>query len=375
MRLNLYRLDIPFKQHFKHSSADRAKTESVWVEARGNGCQGFGEGCPRSYVTGEDLASAKAFFGRHADTLSAKIGSVEDLKRWVDDHREDIDRNPAVCCAMELAILELLARCRGVSVEELLGLRAVTELFRYSAVIGDGLGAEFRLLARRFGDSGFTDFKIKLSGKLASDREKMAILDGLGLEGLHVRVDANNLWDRPRTAARYITEMGRSLVGALVGIEEPIAVGQFDAMRQIWQETGIPIILDESLLRSEEIAALADDPQCWIINVRVSKMGGLIRSLKLVGEAEKAGIPVIVGAQVGETSLLTRAGLIVAEAAGTNLYGHEGAFGTLLLKSDVVTPPLMFGGEGILDSGAWRFASKSGWGLTWTFDDDIRRPL
>jgi hypothetical protein len=70
-------------------------------------------------------------------------------------------------------------------------------------------------------------------------------------------------------------------------------------------------------------------------------------------------MPLIVGSQVGETSLLTRVALAVAHAAGEALLAQEGAFGTLLLENDVCTPPLMFGHGGTL-----RFESSGpGWGL------------
>ena len=77
-------------------------------------------------------------------------------------------------------------------------------------------------------------------------------------------------------------------------------------------------------------------------------MGGLLRSLEIVHAARARGIRVIVGAQVGETSLLTRAALTVATAAGGALVAQEGAFGTHLLQYDVCTPPLMFGDGGTL---------------------------
>ena len=72
------------------------------------------------------------------------------------------------------------------------------------------------------------------------------------------------------------------------------------------------------------------------------------RALDVVRAACAAGHRVIVGAQVGETSLLTRAALPVAEAAGPALVAMEGGFGTLLLTRDVCDPPLMFGAGGRL---------------------------
>lgn len=68
-------------------------------------------------------------------------------------------------------------------------------------------------------------------------------------------------------------------------------------------------------------------------------MGGLLRSLDAVKHLRKMSIPIIVGAQVGETSVLTRAALPVAQAAGEALYAQEGAFGTRLLQQDICPSP------------------------------------
>ena len=55
-------LHIPFKVAFRHASAERSETETVWIDAvASDGGIGSGESCPRPYVTGETLATARAF--------------------------------------------------------------------------------------------------------------------------------------------------------------------------------------------------------------------------------------------------------------------------------------------------------------------------
>ncbi len=56
----------------------------------------------------------------------------------------------------------------------------------------------------------------------------------------------------------------------------------------------------------------------------------------------------IVGAHVGETGILTRAALTLAQGAGDALIAQEGAFGTHLLSRDLCEPPLMFGDGDVL---------------------------
>ena len=57
----------------------------------------------------------------------------------------------------------------------------------------------------------------------------------------------------------------------------------------------------------------------------------------------------MVGAQVGETSILARAGLALAAAAGGRLVGYEGAYGTRLLTQDAAAPSIGFGRGGVVD--------------------------
>jgi len=90
-------------------------------------------------------------------------------------------------------------------------------------------------------------------------------------------------------------------------------------------------------------------PGKFIANIKVSRVGGIIRALRLVQELKKLGWPVIIGCHVGETSLLTRAALITAYAAGENLIAQEGAFGDYLVEQEPVIPVLTFGRNGILD--------------------------
>ena len=92
-------------------------------------------------------------------------------------------------------------------------------------------------------------------------------------------------------------------------------------------------------------------------------MGGLIRSRNIVDAANKLGIAMIIGAQVGETSLLTRAALSIAQYIKANLLAQEGAFGTYLLDRDIVSDALMFGKSGTLSTDGLDFNKKPGFGL------------
>jgi L-alanine-DL-glutamate epimerase-like enolase superfamily enzyme len=359
-RLTFRELHIPFKVTFRHASAERAETETIWVEAvAANNVRGIGEACPRRYVTGETLSSAAQFVRDHDQSLRA-ITDVSSLHAWMIDHEDAIDRNPAAWCAVELAVLDLLGKQQALPVEALLCLPQLEGRFTYTAVLGDAAPAAFHAMAEQYLKAGFNDFKVKLSGAVERDREKLAFFERTPLR---VRADANNLWPDADAAIEALSR----IAFPFFAVEEPIPANRYDDLFQIGCTCGCRIVLDESIIRREQLASLPSPGSLWIVNARVSKMGGLIRSLQVVEAARKRGIGVVVGAQVGETSLLTRAALPVAKAAGDLLVAQEGAFGTFLLERDPCEPSLMFGPRGVLDVTEHAFGSVPGFGLSTTF--------
>ncbi len=60
IRLHFSELRVPLKMTFRHASAARTHGESLWVEASRGAHRGYGEGCPRSYVTGETRNDGKS---------------------------------------------------------------------------------------------------------------------------------------------------------------------------------------------------------------------------------------------------------------------------------------------------------------------------
>ncbi len=342
-------LCIPLRTRFKHASAERRVADSLWVEVRRGEHIGFGEGCPRDYVTGESAETSLAWLTELCPALTREIKNVVDLRAWVAAHRAEIDRHPAAWCAVELALLDLFGKESAQPVEHLLGMKAYRGPFRYTAVVGDEAYTETEKKLRLYLDVGFSDFKFKVSGEIKADRARMQRLFTLcrerNLPAPRLRIDANNLWAKqPDIARNFLAELNLPLCA----VEEPLAPRATAALSELSVATALPIILDESLCRCEDLACFAALPGHWIGNVRISKLGGLLRSLEVIRRLRALGWPVIVGAQVGETSVLTRAATVAAQAAGDALVAQEGAFGTLLLTHDVVEPVLMFGRGGEL---------------------------
>ncbi|MBI5450816.1 MAG: hypothetical protein HY940_05610 [Gammaproteobacteria bacterium] len=351
-------LEIPFRHSFRHASAVRDQAAALWVTASGfDGLVGYGEGCPREYVTGESVRSALIFIEQYRESLLEIVRDLGSLKEWMLEHHDVIEINPAAWCAIELALLDLMAQSVGQPVEDFLGLPRLHGPYIYTAVIGVTSAEKCAVLLSQYKKLKIVDFKLKLSGNLESDRANLALVRTAGAERL--RVDANNLWSDLGSACDYLEQLNTPLFA----VEEPFKVGQFDLMSKLAEICDTRIILDESVNRREHLDSITSDASRWIVNLRVSKMGGLLRSLDVIKDCRTRQLPVIIGAQVGETSLLTRAALTLANATRDILLAQEGAFGTYLLDYDMCSPELKFGVGGRLDIDTTGIAERLGFGL------------
>jgi len=344
--LSVQSLNIPFRQAFAHASAIRAKTESVLVTiVSRTGVTGLGEGCPRKYVTGETIESVQKFVEEYREQWMS-VATVDDLREWVAGHTSLIDRNPAAWCAVETAFLDLMGKETGQPIEMVLGVPALTGRFQYSAVLGAGSFSSFEKQLRQYLAAGFSNFKVKVMGRREHDTDRLARLAACDIPNLRVRIDANNLWSEAEEALAVLKRIPCNVTA----IEEPLTVGDYEGCRLVAREMKVPIILDENFLRLDQFSAIQDAPSMWIINIRISKMGGVLRALSVAAKAKEVGIPIIIGAQVGETSILTRVALTVAHSYRDIVVAQEGAFGTFLLERDICQPSLMFGTAGRLDA-------------------------
>ncbi|HLK16869.1 MAG TPA: enolase C-terminal domain-like protein, partial [Fimbriimonadaceae bacterium] len=350
IRLRFSELRVPLKMTFRHASAARTHGESLWVEASRGPLLGYGEGCPRSYVTGETRSSCKQWLATWHEAIQSECTGLEALQAWVVEHTSDIDKSPSAWCAIECALLDLFARENGQSVEELLGLSPPGGPHVYSAVLGNDEAWKTRFLIDQYCILGLKDFKLKLGGDLEIDRQKLCSLTELtashGVSDYRVRVDANNLWSgAPDLALDYL----RALDCEFFGIEEPVKPRDAERHSQISLGTATPIILDESLCTMADLERYDGVAGRFMANLKVSRVGGVLRGLTLVEALRERGWPIIVGAHVGETSVLTRAAMLIAAATGDRLAAQEGAFGSRLVEREPASPSLKWGRGGSLD--------------------------
>ena len=102
---------------------------------------------------------------------------------------------------------------------------------------------------------------------------------------------------------------------------------------------------DEGVLTSADVRSLAESGVAQMLNLRLSKNGGLSRLLALAREAEACGLSYQLGCMVGETGVLSLLGRIAAALLPNPTY-LEGGYDDLLLEQNVTVPGFGFGPGG-----------------------------
>jgi muconate cycloisomerase len=340
----LYALRIPFVEAFSHSATDRRASDSVVVRVRDEaGTEGFGEGTPRPYVTGETVATMLDHLGRQlwprvAGRALPPTGHLAGLAALLGDTALAGAIAPnAARAALELAVLDCALRRTGRSLATVLPPRR--SRVTYSGVVTAGSLERAVQHARRMRAIGMRHVKVKVG--FDDDVARIAaVRQALGPD-VSLRLDANGAWTLPR-AIEVLNAVAPLGVAA---VEQPLPRGPVADLARLRAETPVPVMVDESLVTTADAEALIEAKAADFFNIRISKCGGLARSLALAARAAEMGIGIQVGSQVGETAILAAAGRQLA-AALPEVAFVEGSFGTLLLTDDVTVDSVRFGHRG-----------------------------
>jgi L-Ala-D/L-Glu epimerase len=246
----------------------------------------------------------------------------------------------AAWCALELATLDAFGKHFGCSVQYWLS-PIPASVVTYDAIIPFVSLRLLPLIALSVRALAFRHVKIKVGSNLSDDLRALRMLRRMLGPTVDVRVDANCAWnvDQALEAIRRMREYRISAV------EQPLAADDVEGLRTVTAATSEAIIVDESLRTTQDATRLAQNAACDAFNIRVSKCGGLLASRRIGQIAGEAGLACVVGAQVGESGLLSAAGRHLAASLPAVRY-VEGSAGRLLLKEDLTTETVLPGRGG-----------------------------
>ncbi len=354
-RVTVYPLAIPMRRKVSHASSERVVADPVVLELElMDGTVGYGETLARPYVTGETPESViesvkEVFVDRllefHPAGFFDGVETIEALP-WRNSNGNLI---AAARAAVELALLDAYSRHFQVSLDRIAGWADLagfgapgsTPQIRYSAVLAGSTLAGTMKWLRLAWWYGLRQFKLKV-GLEGDDQRLRAVLSYLrkpiAKNRASLRLDANGCW----TPSQAIERLGAWSDLPIAGVEQPLAKGAEDDLGSLKACVRQPLMYDESLVTIEDADRLIERKVADGFNIRISKCGGLIPSLRLAHLAHKHGITVQLGCMVGETSILSAAGRRFLELTPRVRFA-EGWYSLFLLRCDVMRRGLRFG--------------------------------
>jgi L-Ala-D/L-Glu epimerase / N-acetyl-D-glutamate racemase len=311
-RATIHHLRIPLRKPFEHALHRRSEVELVVVRLQSSdGCLGYGEIAPRSYLTGESIATTlEDVPALIRDWMRRDIEPQEHLVQRIDTERARCGRKLAAFAGVELALLDVAGTHFGFSVADIIG---ETDYPSPPGGVVIGFEVETPALPRHCGilrTLGHQHVKVKVGRE--DDLERVMAASTAFGPHVQLRLDANGAWSAPRAI-----EVLRSMQGLPIhSIEQPCTAGDLEGLRSVRAETGLRVMADESLASHDDAVQLIAEDAVDLFNIRVGKCGGLLGSLRILELAHEAGVECHLGTLVGETGILSAAGEIFARRAG-----------------------------------------------------------
>lgn len=289
-------MQFDIKQHILHFKQRAGTSRGVYTErkvwyvtlsddADAAHC-GVGECAPLPKLSCDDMPDAE--YEELLTTYAAKVASgeltLENLR-----HDEGLRNLPSMLFGLESALWHYNRRSvslsdtafargeRGICINGLIWMGTYEEMqMRIDEKLRDG----FQCVKLKIGAINFDD-ELQLLKKI---RSRYSSVD------IELRVDANGAFRPGDDAMRKLGQLAHL---DLHSIEQPIAAGQWEAMRRLCESTPLPIALDEELIgvnASVRKAELLDTIRPHYIILKPSLHGGFCGSEQWIEMAEMRGI-------------------------------------------------------------------------------------
>jgi len=257
--------------------------------------------------------------------------------RW--EHPDDAARtwtkvrgNRFAKASLEMACWDLFSRTRGESLAHALGGT------RHEILSGVSLGIEPTIDAileqvERFVSQGYRRIKMKVGP--GRDLQFLRAVRNRWPE-LPLMADANSAYalDNPEhvQALQALDEL------KLMMIEQPLADDDIVDHARLQAQLRTPICLDESIHSIDDARKALDLGSCGIINIKVSRLGGLSEAKRVHDLCQERGIPVWCGG-MHEFGIGRAANVAMCSLPGFTLPGDVSA-SDRAYREDIVDPPI-----------------------------------
>ncbi len=299
------------------------------------GITGWGEVCPLgpaylpAYGAGARAGIAElgpALIGQDPRQLG-RLNELMDLT---------LKGHPYVKSALDMACWDILGKAAGLPVCILLGGRYGDSFALYRAISQDTAGA----MAERVGAyraEGYRKFQLKVGGEVEADIARILACAAVLESGDVLVADANTGWTM-HEAAR-VCDAVRDID---VHIEQPCA--SYAACLTIRRRTNKPFVLDEVMDGLDMVVRGHADGAMDVINLKISKVGGLTRARQIRDFCVAMGIAMTIEDSWGG-DIVTAAIAHLAHSTPPDLLFSATDFNSYVTRSVAPDAPRRAGGR------------------------------
>jgi len=273
---------------FTVATCSRTTTPDVLVELMHEGLVGYGEASMPPYL-GESIESVCRFLSQVDLSGFNDPMQTDEILSYVD---QLMPGNCAAKAAIDIALHDLQGKMLGKPVHSFFspGIDLNTHLATTYTI---GIDTEEMVQQKvREVEGRFRRLKIKVG--VPGDHELVQAIRKV--TDLPLTVDANQGWTDPQKALDEIEWL--SSQGCIM-VEQPLPKQNLKDLAWLTAHSPLPIVADESIQRLCDVQRIADSFSG--INIKLMKCTGLHEAYKMVKEAQRLGLKIMLGCMT-ETS-------------------------------------------------------------------------
>ncbi len=334
--------DIAYKEQFNKDERyyvhgyETGKKTDQWIQRNvvvfiytDNGYCGIGEAAHCPGIFGETAAGSIGAINLYR-TMLIGMNPFDIVKIHHTIDRMTLIGNNAARAAVDMALYDIMGKVLNVPVYDLLGGKTRDS---FKTHISPAISNEVIKNTQGFIDEGFSVFKVKMTGNVSVDIARIKMLITGFDENILLHVDPNQGWSVNDTIriCEVITKHPEYKQNIM--IEQPVSAQDLEGMAFVTQNTSVPIIADECARTPQDVYKVVKNRAANIINVKLTKAGGLYPARQCIAIAEAANVPYIVD-EINEMRICNTAVAHLAMSAKNIVYG--GCSCHLILINDVV---------------------------------------
>ncbi len=274
-RILAYRVELPLIENGYSWSGGKSVSvfdSTIVAVETDTGHVGYGEVCPLGpfYLPAyaEGVRAGLRELGPHLIGLDPR-----ELLKLNERMDQALKGHPYVKSGIDVACWDLLGKATSTPVCTLLGGRFGKEVHLYRA-ISQRSPSEMASNVAQYRSQGYTRFQLKVGGLPDQDIERIVKVRELLKPGDLLVADANTGWTQHEAV-----RVARAVRDLDVYIEQPCAT--YEECLAVRQRTAHPFVLDENIDSIGALLRAIHDRAMDVVNLKISKLGGLTRTRQL----------------------------------------------------------------------------------------------